>query len=347
MYETYSTNTPAQKEDKPLLVVGMDAVPIKQVEWLWYPYIPFGKVTILQGDPGCGKTMVALDLAAKLSRGECLPFCKEATPPITVLYQTAEDGVDDTIKPRLVAARADCTKIKFVEESKNPLSFTDKRIESAIRSVNAKLLILDPLSAYIGSNVNLNQAIGVRASFRPLYEVADRTGCAILVISHMNKLQGAASLYRTNGSIDVAGAVRSILSVGKKRHEKDRRIMVHIKSNLAAAGPAMIYQLSDHIEWLEQADIDPEELFSAFGSERDTKRDRAENELIRLLSKKDIPATQIEKHFQQLGISYRTVTDAKKALGIQSYRLRNQSVWTLPELLRNKEDCIEGSTYEL
>lgn len=341
MYEVYPKNRPAEKETKPFSVVGMDAVPIREVEWLWYPYIPFGKVTILQGDPGCGKTMVALDLAARLSRGEPLPFCEEASPPITVLYQTAEDGVDDTIKPRLVAAGADCTRIKFVEEGNDPLSFTDERIEAAIRQVDAKLLILDPLSAYIGSSVNLNQAIDVRSSFRPLYEAADRTGCAILVISHMNKLQGAASLYRTNGSIDVAGAVRSILSVGKRRHEKDKRVMVHIKSNLAAAGPAMVYQLTDHIEWLEQADIDAEELFSAFGSERDTKRDRAEHELLRLLAERDVPAARIESHFKELGISYRTVTDAKKALGIRSYRSGNQSVWTLPEELRNKEDCIE------
>ena len=108
--------------------------PTKEAEWLWYPYIPFGKVTILQCDPGCSKTMEALDLR-----------------------------------------------------------------------VNAKLLILDPLSAYIGSDIT------------------------ILVISHMNKLQGAASLYRTNGPIDVPGAVRSILSVSKRRHQKDKRAMVHIK----------------------------------------------------------------------------------------------------------------------
>lgn len=132
--------------------------PTKKAEWLWYPYILFGKVTILQCDPGCSKTMEALDLR-----------------------------------------------------------------------VNAKLLILDPLSAYIDSDINLNQAIDVRSSFRPLYEVTDRTGCTILVISHMNKLQGAASLYRTNGPIDVPGAVRSILSVSKRRHQKDKRAMVHIK----------------------------------------------------------------------------------------------------------------------
>lgn len=227
MYENYQNKLHAE-ENKPLTIVGMDVVPITPVEWLWYPYIPFGKVTILQGDPGCGKTMLALDLAARLSNGAALPFSDEPSEPMIVLYQTAENGLSDTIKPRLVEAKANCTNIKFIDERDCPLCFTDERIEEAIIQTNARLLILDPLSAYIGHDVSINQA----------NEVASRTGCAILVVSHTNKMQGVSALHRTNGSIDVAGAVRSILSVGKKKGAKTERIMVHIKSNLAAAGPA-------------------------------------------------------------------------------------------------------------
>ena len=337
MYENYQNKLYAE-ENKPLTIVGMDAVPITPVEWLWYPYIPFGKVTILQGDPSCGKTMLALDLAARLSNGAALPFSDEPSEPTIVLYQTAEDGLSDTIKPRLVEAKANCTNIKFVDERDCPLCFTDECIEKAIIQTNARLLILDPLSAYIGHNVSINQANEVRASFRPLYEVASRTSCAILVVSHTNKMQGVSALHRTNGSIDVAGAVRSILSVGKKKGAKTERIMVHIKSNLAAAGPASIYELTDKINWTRQECIDPDDLFGIIGTDRKKKFSQAEDTLVELLSEKDLPAKEIESRFKELGISYRTVTDAKKALGIRSYRSGNQSVWSLPEELRNNAD---------
>ncbi|MCD7860105.1 MAG: AAA family ATPase [Firmicutes bacterium] len=340
------SNPSTPEEKKPLSIIPMDSVKIAPVQWLWYPYIPFGKVTILQGDPGCGKTMLALNLAARISNGEALPFCNTALPPMPVLYQTAEDGIDDTIKPRLVEARANCKNILFIDECSDPLCFTDERIEAAIRQVGAKLLILDPMSAYIG-DVSMNQANEVRSSFRPLYEVASATGCAILIVAHMNKLLGTSALYRTNGSIDIAGSVRSILSVGKRKGAKTERIMVHIKSNLAAVGPAMIYELTDKIEWTRQEDVNPDELFSLFGSDRKTKRSQAEDELLRLLSAGDKPATAIEQHFQKQGISYRTVTEAKKSLRILSYRKGNQSMWSLPPELRNKEDCTGGIEDEL
>lgn len=192
----FELSAPAQ-EKKPVLRT-MEEIAVKPVDWLWYPYIPFGKVTILQGDPGCGKTMVALDLAARLSRGASLPFLEQANAPIRILYQTAEDGIDDTIKPRLLAAGADCSNISFVEETDDPLTFTDERIEKAIRESGAKMLILDPLSAYIGADINLNNPIAVRAAFRPLYEVADRTKCAVLIIAHINKQAGLSALYHCN-----------------------------------------------------------------------------------------------------------------------------------------------------
>lgn len=330
------------EKEKALSVVSMEEVEPEAVEWLWYPYIPFGKVTILQGDPGCGKTMLALDIAARLSKGQRLPFSDVFLPPMTVLYQTAEDGMADTIKPRLMEARANCQNIRFIDESQDPLCFTDERIEAAIRQTGARLLILDPLSAYIGSEVSLNAANEVRANFRPLYEMADRTHCAVLIIAHMNKMMGTSALYRTNGSIDVSGAVRSILAVGKRKGAKTERIFVHVKSNLAPAGAALTYDLTDKIQWLSQEDIDPDDLFSIFSADRRTKRSKVENELITLLSDGDLPAAEIECYFRQHGISFRTVNDAKKVLGIRSYRKGNKSMWSLPEQLRNNEDCTEG-----
>lgn len=336
---------PPEKE-KPLSVISMDSIEVEAVEWLWYPYIPFGKVTILQGDPGCGKTMLALDIAARLSKGEPLPFSDVSLPPMTVLYQTAEDGMGDTIKPRLLEAKANCENIKVIDESHDPLCFTDARIEAAIVQTGARLLILDPLSAYIGGDISLNAANEVRSTFRPLYEVASRTHCAVLIVAHMNKAMGSSALYRTNGSIDVSGAVRSIIAAGERKGEKTERIAVHVKSNLAAAGKALIYELTDKIEWKSQEDIDPDGLFLSGSSDRRTKKDEAELELLTLLAGGDTPATEVEAYFKDRGISFRTVNEAKKSLGVRSYRKGNQSFWVLTDDLKrqlcNNAACTEG-----
>ena len=137
------------QEKTELILRNYDDIEAEEVQWLWYPYIPFGKLTILQGDPGCGKTMVALDLAARLSSGTPMPFTDKIFRPIDIIYQTAEDGPEDTIKPRLIAAGADCSRIVLIEEKGSPVSFGDSRLEEAIKTTQAKLLILDPLSAFI------------------------------------------------------------------------------------------------------------------------------------------------------------------------------------------------------
>ena len=320
------------QEKKELILRNYDDINSEEVQWLWYPYIPFGKLTILQGDPGCGKTMVALDLAARLSSGTPLPFTNEGGKPINIIYQTAEDGPEDTIKPRLVTAGADCSRIMLIEEKENPLSFSDRRLEHAITDSGARLLILDPLSAFIGNDVNLNHAIDVRKAFRPLYEMADRTKCAVLIISHTNKMKGSSSLYRTNGSIDVAGAVRSILAVGKRKNEKTERILVQVKNNLEQVGPSLVYELTDHVEWKEQSEISADDLFMEFitPSERATKKEKAKEELIELLMEKDQPQTYIKDYFEKMNISFRTVQEAQKELGIKPYRHHNQSYWPYP-----------------
>ena len=139
-----------------LELINMADVEATEVEWLWYPYIPYGKITILQGDPGEGKTTLVLNLAAMLSKGQELPESYSAAEPINIIYQTAEDGLSDTVKPRLVAANADYSRITVIDESKVELSLTDERLEQAILRTQARLVILDPLQAYIGANVDMH-----------------------------------------------------------------------------------------------------------------------------------------------------------------------------------------------
>ena len=167
----------------PLEVIKASEIEPKEVKWLWYPYIPFGKVTLLQGDPGDGKSKLMLSIAALLSKGEPLPFTEtEETEPMTIIYQTTEDDADDTVVPRFNSAGGNGENLIFIKEDEKSLSFGDNRIAEAIEKYHAKLLILDPMSSYIGENCSMNNANETRAEFNHLIAVAKNTGCAIVII---------------------------------------------------------------------------------------------------------------------------------------------------------------------
>ena len=218
---TYATNEPLN--DVELEVVRASEITPKEVRWLWYPYIPFGKVTLLQGDPGDGKSKLMLTLSAFLSQGKPLPFADEsdAYEPMTVIYQTTEDDADDTVVPRFIASDGDRERLIFISENKKNLTFGDNRIREAIERYGAGLLILDPLSSYIGDGCSLNAANETRAEFNHLISVARDTGCAIVIIAHMNKMKESSPLYRTSGSISIAGAARSILAIERHNERKN------------------------------------------------------------------------------------------------------------------------------
>jgi predicted ATP-dependent serine protease len=136
-----------------LKLLRLSDVPEEAVRWLWYPYLPRGKLTIVQGDPGEGKTTFVLALVALLTTGRPMPESLAATESCNVIYQTAEDGLGDTIKPRLSSLGADCSRVLVIDESKRELSMNDERLEEAVIKTKAKLLVLDPIQAYLGGDV--------------------------------------------------------------------------------------------------------------------------------------------------------------------------------------------------
>ena len=176
-------------------IIRMSDVELTPVEWLWKPYLPFGKLSVLQGNPGEGKTYFAMHLAAACTNGKLLPNM-ERMEPFNVIYQTAEDGLADTIKPRLESAGADCTRVLVIDEGKRELTLCDARLEEAICRTGAKLIVLDPLQAYLGSDVDMHRANEVRPVLKRLSLMAERTQCAVILIGHMNKAQGLKSGYR-------------------------------------------------------------------------------------------------------------------------------------------------------
>ena len=195
-----------------LKIITMQDVQAEPAEFLWEPYIPHGKISIVQGDPGDCKTTLLLAIAAAVTRGSALPGggCSD---PANVIFQTAEDGLADTIKPRLEQLGADCSRVYVVDEEDQALSLSDERIEQAIVEKDAKLFILDPLQAYLGG-ADMHSANGIRPLMKALGAVAEWTGCAIVIIGHLNKKGGKAQ-YRGLGSIDIYAAARSVLTVGR------------------------------------------------------------------------------------------------------------------------------------
>ena len=298
-------------------IIRMSDVELTPVEWLWKPYLPFGKLSVLQGNPGEGKTYFAMHLAAACTNGKLLPNM-ERMKPFNVIYQTAEDGLGDTVKPRLIEAGADLDRVLVIDDSDVQLTLSDERIEKAIIENNARLVIIDPIQAYLGADVDMNRANEVRPIFMRLGQVAQRTGCAILLIGHLNKAAGMQSLQRGLGSIDIAAAVRSVMFIGKLKHDPTMRILTHEKSSLAPPGASLAFSLGDEggFRWVGEYDITADEMLSGIEPQRETKTQQAKDLICTLLAGgKQVLSEDIDKAALERGIPGRTVRDAKRELG--------------------------------
>ena len=298
-------------------IIRMSDVELTPVEWLWKPYLPFGKLSVLQGNPGEGKTYFAMHLAAACTNGKLLPNM-ERMEPFNVIYQTAEDGLGDTVKPRLIEAGADLDRVLVIDDSEVQLTLSDERIEKAIVENNARLVTIDPIQAYLGADVDMNRANEVRPIFMRLGQVAQRTGCAILLIGHLNKAAGMQSLQRGLGSIDIAAAVRSVMFIGKLKHDPTMRILTHEKSSLAPPGASLAFSLGDEsgFRWVGEYDITADEMLSGIEPQRETKTQQAKDLICTLLAGgKQVLSEDIDKAALERGIPGRTVRDAKRELG--------------------------------
>ena len=311
----YGLKEPPQEET--VEIIRMSEVDTQTVEWLWEPYIPFGKVTIVQGNPGEGKTTLALRLCAACTNRKPFPAMAEHEP-FNVIYQTAEDGLGDTVKPRLMEADADLDRVLVIDEGKQELSLSDERIERAIRQTGARLIILDPIQAYVGEKTDMNKANEIRPIFRRLAEVAERTGCAVVLIGHLNKAAGGQSAYRGLGSIDFRAAARSVLLIGRVKREPNVRVIIHDKSSLAPEGKPMAFSLGAEsgFSWIGEYDITADELLSGTGGNTETKTEQAERLILDLLADgKEMASEDIVKAAAEAGISERTVQNAKRSMG--------------------------------
>ena len=285
-----------------LKLINMEMVEVEQIEWLFYPFIPFGKVTIIQGDPGEGKTTMVLQIIAKLTKGEAIFPRQEQKieekngaempvdsnvdnlmEPVNVIYQTAEDGLGDTIKPRLLAAGADCSRVLVIDEREQPLTMLDIRLEEAIVQTKARLVVLDPIQGFLGAEVDMHRANEIRPLMKRVAVLAEKYHCAIILIGHMNKNSNGKSSYRGLGSIDFQAAARSVLIVGRIKDEPEVRVVCHVKSSLAPEGKSIAFRLDkdNGFEWIGEYDISADDLLS--GDSRGQKSRKAKEFLLEIL----------------------------------------------------------------
>ena len=347
--ENYENNEFEDEEfEEESMLMSMAEVEKETIEWLWYPYIPYGKITIIQGNPGDGKTNLALKIAACVSSGTPLPGLPELEQQ-KVIYLSAEDGVRDTLKPRLEELGADTKNILFFKEEDKPTSLTQRIIEIALDMSGAKVLIIDPIQAFMGSRTDMNKANEVRETLRPVGELAEKYKCSIILIGHLNKAQGLNSIYRGIGSMDFTAISRSILLVGRHKDDSGLRIFVHNKSSLGPQGPSQAFRLdgANGFEWVDgYDDVTPDDILYASRNQKartETKLDMAITFLKSYFTDHtEVEAKKIQEMAKNKNICKRTLAEAKKYIpGLGSDKKGDVWFWIL-----NKDQTSEGGTDE-
>ena len=314
-----------------------------RTRWLWHPYIPSGKITLMQADPGTGKTFLSLYLASQVSTGR--PFYGEENgrAPAVAVYQTAEDGIADTIKPRLENMQPDFDNIYIFDESENGLSLSDdSTIEQIMKDLHPALLVFDPLQAYLGAKVDMNRANEVRPILGRIGALAEKYNCAVIFIMHLNKDKKNSALHRGLGSVDIPAVARSVLTLGSDPEKSNGVIMCHEKSSLAARGKSIKYEIAPHlggVVFCGYSDLKADDILNIPKGSRykpSKKCSSLIDDILALFGEKDyIKVPKISDLCKQLGCSQMTLYRARDELGIQTsskgYGKDRVTYWIMPD----------------
>jgi hypothetical protein len=309
----------------------------QRVAWLWERRIPFGKVTILEGDPGLGKSTLTLEIASRLTRGSPQEGDRSSWEPAGVVLCSAEDDVADTLRPRLEAAGADLSRVlAFKLEHLPTLPAELPTLRAALRTVAAALVVIDPLVAFLDAAIDSYRDQDVRRVLRELAALAAETGAAILIVRHLTKQMGSKALYRGGGSMGIGGAARSVLLLGADPEQPDTgRILAQVKNNLSPTAPALLFELEAigetvGITWRGATRHRADDLVQP----PEDGLEEAVRLLTSLLGPGPLPAADIDRERRAANITVRTWNAARQRLRIRSERQGfgpgGKYVWHLP-----------------
>lgn len=333
--------------DQRAVTVRVADVRREGVHWLWRRRIPFGRLTALLGDPGVGKSWLTLAVAAAVTRGATLPGDDTSGKPSRVLVLTAEDGLADTVRPRLEDMGADLTLVHVLTATRDldgrerfpSLADDLSALDAELQRGDYVLLIVDPINAYLGTQVDSHRDAAIRSVLGPLAQLAERHGVAVLFTLHLTKSGRDRAIYRGQGSIAYSAAARVVLLAGQDS-ETGNRALIWVKGNLSAPAPAIGYEIADaRFAWLGESQLTAAQLLApdADASERPAQRE-AEDFLRQVLADGPRPAKDTTKEAEEAGIARRTLWRAKTALdvvadreGEAGKRGAGKWVWRLPD----------------
>jgi hypothetical protein len=328
------------------VTVCLDTVRPEPVAWLWRHWIPRRAVTILDGDPGLGKSTITLDWAARVTRGWPMPG-EERQPgedlePAGVLLLSAEDDLACTIRPRLDAAGADPSRVVSLEavrtegEERPPVLPWDLGlVEAMIRERGIALVIIDPFMAYLDAEINAHQDQDVRRALHRLKLMAERTGAAVVVVRHLNKLVGGPAIYRGGGSIGIVGAARSALLVGRDPDDPSRLVLAGNKSNLGPLPRSIRYALETvgdvaRISWGEKCDLKAADILGHPGGRQKKNAGQQCAHVLRgFLASGARPSADLEKMLKDAGFSERAFKEARQLLKTRAFKSAYGGAWLM------------------
>lgn len=343
-----------RSSNQPREAIGVRASEVapERLRWLWNGRLAAGKLSMMDGDPGLGKSTLVIDLIARITTGRPLPGAAHGLPPRGVVLLSAEDGPADTIVPRLIAAGADLGRVYILqgvttsEGDDGGIAVPEALdvVEATIVAQDAALLVIDPLMAYLGAETSANKDQDVRRALAPLAAMLDRTGAACLAIRHLNKATGASALYRGGGSIGIIGAARVGLLVARDPDDEQACILAPLKNNLSKPPAGLRYRLDSvpgadvaRVVWDDApVTFDASALLSAAGDEANgSELDEARKWMNDYLNGAAKPADDVLREGKKAGFSEATLRRAKRALSVVStkrgFGCEGRWAWSLPD----------------
>jgi hypothetical protein len=337
-----------QEEGRPEpVLLTMSEVEVKPVVWLWECRIPRGAVTLLDGDPDLGKSTITLDLAARVSKGWLMPPAPgpvEGAEPEGVLLLNAEDDPERTIKPRLMAAGAEVSRVHQLEavriagEEQPPVLPWDlELVERVILEKEVALVVVDPFMAYLDGKIDSHKDQEIRRCLHRLKQLAQKTRAAVVIVRHLNKLNGPPALYRGGGSIGIIGAARSALVVGRDPDNPERRVLASNKCNLGPPPRSLTYTLEAAgrvavVAWGEETDLTANEILCHGPAKRkQTVTQQCADAIRGILGAGVMDSEELDRHCKELGYSGRAIKDGRRAAGVKASRVGygDQGKWVL------------------